>query len=83
MELPQFLPEKKVEEDHSTSIILKFSSGSVGGYMQGVDVEQPPPSDDVLSALSDEEEEASLTGAPMRRRKRMGHFKGCVRYLLE
>jgi hypothetical protein len=83
MELPQFLPEKKVEEDHSTSIILKFSSGSVGGYTQRVDVEQPPPSDDVLSALSDEEEEASLTGAPMRRRKRMGHFKGCVRCLLE
>eukprot|EP00544_Gedaniella_sp_CCMP2646_P013634 CAMPEP_0202491878 /NCGR_PEP_ID=MMETSP1361-20130828/8797_1 /ASSEMBLY_ACC=CAM_ASM_000849 /TAXON_ID=210615 /ORGANISM="Staurosira complex sp., Strain CCMP2646" /LENGTH=501 /DNA_ID=CAMNT_0049121997 /DNA_START=123 /DNA_END=1628 /DNA_ORIENTATION=- len=83
MELPQFLPEKKVEEDHSTSFTLKFSSGSIGGYRQRVDVEQPPPSDDVLSALSDEEEEASLTGAPMRRRKRMGHFKGCVRYLLE
>jgi len=86
-ELPEFMPEQALknnnDDESSSPPPTVFSSGSVEGYLQRVDAERPPPCDDGMSALTGEEEELSLTGAPMRRRKRMGHFKGCVRCLLE
>lgn len=86
LELPELMSELQKGDDNDEDSAYPptvFSSGSVDGYLQRFDVERPPPSDDGMSALSGEEEEASLTGAPMRRRRRMGHFKGCVRCLLE
>ena len=82
LELPEFMPESKVIDEHFNSSTM-VPSGSVDVCLQRVDMERPSPSDDCLSALSGEEEELSLTGAPMRRRRRTVHFKGCVRCLLE
>lgn len=87
-ELPEFLPETKSTadaDDESYSHPPAFNSRSVEGYLSRVDVERPPPSDDDgVSMLSGEEEDASLTGSSRTpRRRRMGHFKGCVRCLLD